>query len=214
MCTRIGGFRLIAVLITSLALLAIGCDSMGKDKDKSSMSKSSASGASGMQAGGGNMANKVAVAQVKPSQAATTQPVNNNVSGTVTFTQTAPDTVVVMVDLTGFEPNSKHGFHIHDKGDLSARDLSSAGGHFNPAGHKHGGPDSTMSHAGDLGNITANADGNVKTEITAHGIALDKSNMGIIGRSVIVHAKEDDLKTDPAGNSGARVAGGVIELKS
>jgi len=198
-------FGLVAVVITSLALVCVGCDSMGKDK-------SSKSGTSGMQAGA-DMAKKTAVANVKASQAAATQPANQNVSGTVSFTQTAPDTVMVMVDLTGLAPNSKHGFHIHEKGDLSAPDLSSAGGHFNPAGHKHGGPDGTMSHAGDLGNITADASGNVKTEITAHGITVDKSNTGIIGRSIVVHAKEDDLKSDPSGNSGARVAAGVIEMK-
>jgi Cu-Zn family superoxide dismutase len=208
MFTRTGCLRIASVMVTSLALVALGCDSMKKDKSGTS----SSSGSSNMQAGG-DMMKKVAVAQVKPSQAATTQPANNNVGGTVTFTQTAPDTVVVMVDLTGFQPNTSHGFHIHDKGDLSAPDLSSAGPHFNPAGHKHGGPNAPMAHAGDLGNVTADADGKVKTEITTHGITLDKSNTGIVGRSILVHAKEDDLKTDPSGNSGARIAGGVIEMK-
>lgn len=207
MFTRTGGLRIAAVLVTSLALVSVGCDSMKKDKSGTSSSSSS-----GMQAGG-DMMKKVAFAQVKPSQAATTQPTNNNVGGTVTFTQTAPDTVMVMVDLTGFQPNSTHGFHIHEKGDLSAPDLASAGPHFNPAGHKHGGPNAPMAHAGDLGNITADADGKVKTQITTHGITLDKSNTGIVGRSILVHAKEDDLKTDPSGNSGARIAGGVIEMK-
>jgi Cu-Zn family superoxide dismutase len=206
MFTRMSGFRIGAGLVlTSLALLAAGCDSMNKDKSGKSSS-------SGMQAGGDMK--QVAVAQVKPSQAATTQPANNNVSGTVTFRQTAADTVVVMVDLMGLEPNTKHGFHIHEKGDLSAPDLSSAGAHFNPAGHKHGGPDSPMSHAGDLGNVTSDVDGKVKTEITIHGVTLDKSNTGIIGRSIVVHAKEDDLKSDPSGNSGGRIAAGVIERKS
>ena len=207
MFTRSGGFRVLAVVIASMALAAVSCDSMGKDKSGTSKSSSS-----GMQAGG-EMKN-VAVAQIKPSRAATTQPSNNNVGGTVTFTQTAPDTIAVMVDLTGLAPNTKHGFHIHEKGDLSAPDLSSAGGHFNPAGHKHGGPDSSMSHAGDLGNVTSDADGKVKAEMTIHGVTMDKSNTGILGRSVVVHAKEDDLKSDPAGNSGSRIAAGVIEMKS
>jgi Cu-Zn family superoxide dismutase len=150
---------------------------------------------------------------IKPSSAATTQPANNNVTGTVTFVQTGSDTIKVVVDLTGLAPNTKHGFHIHEKGDLSDPQLMSAGAHFNPAGHKHGGPDSPMAHAGDLGNVTADSNGNVRTEMTVKGISLDKdSPNNIVGRSVLVHAKEDDLKTDPSGNSGGRVAGGVIEM--
>jgi Cu-Zn family superoxide dismutase len=118
--------------------------------------------------------------------------------------------VKVMVDLKGMAPNSKHGFHIHEKGDLSSPDLKSAGPHFNPGMKKHGGPDGEERHGGDLGNITADAQGNVKTEIMAHGVTLDGEKDGIIGRSVLVHEKADDMKTDPAGDSGARIAGGVI----
>jgi Cu-Zn family superoxide dismutase len=117
------------------------------------------------------------------------------------------------VNLTGLPPNSTHGFHIHEKGDLSAPDLASAGSHFNPRGHQHGGPSSPMSHAGDLGNVTSDASGNVSTEMTVNGVTVDQGTTGIVGRSVILHAQADDLKTDPSGNSGARIAGGVIEAK-
>lgn len=154
----------------------------------------------------------IAVAMIHPSQAATTRPTLGEVTGTVVFTAVG-DGVKVIADLRGLTPNSEHGFHIHEKGDLSAPDQSSAGGHFNPDHHHHGGPDSAAAHAGDLGNITADAQGNAHLEITLNNVTLDHGPRGIIGRSVIVHEKTDDLKTDPAGNAGARIAGGIIELQ-
>jgi len=191
-------------------LLGAGCEMFDKDKDKDRNQKTAGQEAKDMQAGA-NAAGKVAVATIKPSAAAATQPSNKNVTGTVTFTGMG-DHVMAVVDLRGLEPNSKHGLHIHDKGDLSAPDLASAGAHFNPSGAKHGGPDTAAHHAGDLGNVTADAQGNVHAEMHLMGVSLGGDN-SIVGRSVIVHAKEDDLKTDPSGNSGGRIAGGVIEMK-
>ncbi len=157
---------------------------------------------------------KVAIARVKPSAASATQPSQGKVTGTVTFTQ-EDDTLRVSVDLSGFPPNTDHGFHIHEFGDLSAADLSSAGGHFNPTHEHHGGPESAHHHAGDLGNIHADDHGNVKVELTFKNKNLQFTTgpTGILGRSVIVHVHADDLTSDPAGNSGTRVAGGVIEAQ-
>lgn len=130
----------------------------------------------------------------------------SQVTGTVTFTKIG-DEVKVVADIQNLKPG-KHGFHIHDKGDCSAPDASSAGGHFNPTHQHHGGPDSAEHHAGDLGNIVADASGKAHLEWKGK---LDLSGPNsIIGRSVVVHEKEDDLKTDPAGNSGARIGCGVI----
>jgi Cu-Zn family superoxide dismutase len=155
---------------------------------------------------------RTAVANLAPSKAATTQPTLNRVAGIVTFTQIG-DEVKVVADVTGLKPNSEHGFHIHESGDLSAPDLSSAGAHFNPGGHKHGGPDSSQVHAGDLGNLKADANGNAHLEITSKLITLGEGANSVVSKSVIVHAGPDDLKTDPSGNSGGRIAGGVIEAK-
>lgn len=154
-----------------------------------------------------NVANAKAVkAEVKPAAAAATQPtVMGNVTGTVTFTQDGKDLKVV-ADLKGLTPGM-HGFHIHEKGDLSAPDLSSAGDHYNPGGKHHGGMDAVEHHAGDLGNINADKDGNAHKE----GVMKDMNADDLKGHSVIVHAKPDDEKTDPSGNSGARIAGGKIE---
>jgi len=131
----------------------------------------------------------------------------NDVVGTVTFTKVEGG-VRVVAELTGLKPG-EHGFHIHEKGDCSAPDGTSAGGHFNPGKHPHAGPDAAERHAGDLGNITANATGQAHYERVDKELKLTGDD-SIIGRSVIVHEKVDDLKTQPTGNAGARVACGVI----
>jgi Cu-Zn family superoxide dismutase len=159
-----------------------------------------------------NMMAATATATLAPSKAATTQPVDKNVTGTVTFTQ-AGDKVHVTAHITGLAPNTTHGFHIHEKGDLSAPDLSSAGGHFNPGQHQHGAP-SKESHGGDMGNVKADATGMAMVDMDIEGVSIGTGQPNdIVGKSVIVHGKEDDLKTQPSGNAGSRVAGGVIQLK-
>ena len=154
-----------------------------------------------------NQAANQATAILEASKA----PGMDDVKGTIRFMSTGTGVKIHAV-VTGLTPNQKHGFHIHEKGDLSAPDLASAGGHFNPGGHKHGGPEGTERHGGDLGNLTADATGKATYEATVDGITIDDSKSGIIGKSVIVHEKPDDLKTDPSGGSGARIAGGVIKM--
>ncbi|HEX4629771.1 MAG TPA: superoxide dismutase family protein [Chthoniobacterales bacterium] len=131
----------------------------------------------------------------------------SQVTGTVTFTKVGDD-VQVVADITGLKPG-KHGFHIHEKGDCSAPDAASAGGHFNPMHKHHGGPMTAERHEGDLGNIETDASG--KTHLDWKGKLNLSGADSIIGKSIVVHEKEDDLKTDPAGNAGARVACGAIE---
>ena len=130
------------------------------------------------------------------------------VTGTVTFTEVA-DGVQVHADLTGLTPGN-HGFHVHEFGDCSAADASSAGAHFNPTNKPHAGPDATERHVGDMGNVEAGASGKATLEYVDHQISLTNDERSVIGRSVVVHAKADDLKSQPAGDSGARIACGVI----
>lgn len=132
----------------------------------------------------------------------------DKITGTVTFTQ-EKEGVHVVADIDGLTPG-EHGFHVHEKPDLSAPDLSSAGGHFNPEHHKHGGPESEEHHAGDLGNLTADEKGHAHLDKIFTGLAIT-GKLGVVGHSVIIHAKADDLKSQPAGESGKRVAGGAIE---
>ncbi len=133
------------------------------------------------------------------------------VKGTVRFTQ-LDHGVEIAADLTGLTPGA-HGFHVHEYGDCSAADGSSAGGHFNPGGRPHGGPGMEMSHAGDYGNLMADARGHATLKIVAHRITLDDGPEGVLGRSVVVHEKADDLTSQPAGNAGPRIGCGVNVLK-
>jgi len=133
----------------------------------------------------------------------------SNVRGTVTFTQVG-DLVRVSGTVTGHSKGPK-GIHIHEKGDCSASDATSAGGHFNPAKSKHGGPYSPDKHAGDLGNLSVSPAGEAKFSFVVGDISVSSGSDGVIGRAVVVHAAADDLKTDPTGNSGGRVACGVIK---
>ena len=196
--------RLALPTAVALALIAGGCESSGQDD-------SSSSSAQKMDTSGEKKA--TAVATLKTAPAASTQPAWGKPTGTVTFTPAGDDKVKVAYDLKGLTPGT-HGFHIHEKGDLSAADFSSAGPHFNPTKHKHSGPNAKERHAGDLGNVEADTSGNAKGNVTAEGLSIGTGAANdIVGRSIVVHEKADDLKSDPSGNSGARVAAGVIEAK-
>jgi Cu-Zn family superoxide dismutase len=134
----------------------------------------------------------------------------SGVSGTFTFETAKDGSVRIRAEIDGLTPG-KHGFHIHEFGDCSAPDGASAGGHFNPSGHEHGAPGSAA-HAGDYGNLEADAKGHASLNVVSTSISLDQGAQGVVGRSVIVHASEDDLKTQPTGNSGGRIACAVIEM--
>ena len=147
-----------------------------------------------------------------PSAEAVMTPTKGNAtSGTVSFRQEG-DSVVVTARLSGLTPGA-HGFHIHEKGDCSAPDATSAGGHCNPHGKAHGHPDHADHHAGDMPQLMADAAGNASLTATLPGLSIGSGAANIVGRGVIVHAAPDDFKTQPTGNSGARVACGVIAAK-
>ncbi len=149
----------------------------------------------------------IAVADLSPTQ-------GNTASGTATFVERSGK---ILVDgrFKGLTPG-QHGIHIHEKGDCSAPDAMSAGGHYNPTGEPHGAPGSAKHHGGDLGNLTADANGDATLSVT-----LDTSRFGmsklasntIAGKSLVIHADPDDLASQPAGNSGKRVACGVIRMQ-
>ncbi|KQQ45080.1 superoxide dismutase [Duganella sp. Leaf126] len=136
---------------------------------------------------------------------------NSKTSGLVTFEQTAAG-VHVKAKVEGLTPGL-HGFHIHEKGDCSAPDGSSAGGHFNPTSAPHGDPTHSSKHSGDFGNITADANGVAMLDVTVPLSQLtltEGSPVNALNRGVIVHTAPDDLKTQPTGNAGGRLACGVI----
>ena len=145
---------------------------------------------------------KKAIAVIIPAK-------GSSVHGTVSFEQTE-NGVRIIAELSGLNPG-KHGFHIHEFGDISSDNGSSAGGHFNPAGMPHGMPMSEKRHDGDMGNIDAGMDGTAHLDYTDAEMNLNGEN-SIIGRAVIVHEKEDDGKTQPTGNAGSRIGFGVIGI--
>lgn len=132
----------------------------------------------------------------------------NTANGTVTFTQRGAR-VQVNAKVVGLTPGG-HGFHIHEKGDCSSGDGMSSGGHFNPRGKPHAVHTTPDRHAGDMPMLVADAGGNATLVIELDVMTIGGGETDIVGRGLIVHKDPDDFATQPTGNSGARVACGVI----
>ena len=145
----------------------------------------------------------MAVAVLHPTE-------GNDAHGTIRF-RAEGGQVIVRADIRGLEPNSVHGFHIHEYGDCTAADGTSAGGHYNPEGVKHGLPPDTPRHAGDLGNLEADASGRATQVLTVDNITIDGERNPILGHGMILHGQRDD-GGQPTGNAGARLACGVIGI--
>jgi len=144
-----------------------------------------------------------------PAAVATLAPASgSSVTGTVSFAQQGGK-VLVRADVSGLPPGG-HGFHVHENGDCSAADATSAGGHFNPLAKPHGNPGLGEHHAGDMPMLEADASGHAKLNVVLEPMSLGGGAADVIGKSVVVHKDVDDYKTQPAGNSGARIACGVI----
>ncbi|HZD53879.1 MAG TPA: superoxide dismutase family protein, partial [Woeseiaceae bacterium] len=151
-------------------------------------------------AGGAAVAS--AEAEILPTEEQTT-------GGRITLTREG-NQVRIQGTVTGLTPG-EHGFHIHEKGDCSASDASSAGGHFAPQHHPHGSPQDPpeQHHVGDLGNITAGNNGEAGVDVTSSLIRLSGPD-SVIDKAIIVHGGKDDFESQPSGNSGPRVGCGVI----
>lgn len=182
------------ILLTTMAFTHAPKQNQGKEQ-KSSMTK-------GNMMAQEDMKIEKAICVLQPTK-------GNNVDGTITFTQTKGG-IKVVAHVEGLTPG-KHGFHIHQYGDISAPDGTSTGGHFNPENVNHGAPGDKIRHVGDLGNLEAGADGKANLEYTDKVISMSGAH-SIIGRGIIVHTGEDDLTSQPTGAAGARVAYGVIGI--
>ena len=150
----------------------------------------------------------LAWAQQMGATAALKPTTGNTTAGTVTFTQKG-DKVSVTANVSGLSPGP-HGFHIHEKGDCSAGDGMSAGGHFNPTGKPHGDPTTADHHAGDMPSLKADQYGNAVDNFTLTGVTVGTGPNDVVGKGLIVHRDPDDFKTQPTGNAGPRIACGVI----
>jgi len=138
-----------------------------------------------------------------------------NINGTVKFSELDNNKVCIEIDLRGFIPNSLHGFHVHESGDLTNK-CDSLCAHFNPYKKLHGGPNSKERHVGDLGNLKINSEGNVKYSFIDDQIMLRGDECNIIGRGLIIHADPDDLGLGgfedslKTGHAGKRIACAII----
>jgi superoxide dismutase, Cu-Zn family len=189
--------RIVRVTLFAVGCVALsGCETMHDTADSVGSAVSS-----GWDYVWGSNAT-VATAQLKPTQ-------GNTASGKVEFRQSG-DLVHVKVDIVGLAPGSEHGFHVHERGDCSAPDAMSAGGHFNPAGVGHGTYEHAPHHAGDLPNLKADDKGEVHTSFDVTYLSVGSGGSDVAGRSVVLHRDPDDYKSQPAGNSGPRLACGVI----
>ena len=196
-------------LALAVAGIAWGCSSQNEDRTNNSSGTGAPATQPAALAVAADEQGKQAVAQIHGAGDN-----RDKIHGTATFTQMARG-IKVVVDVDGLTPG-KHGIHIHEKPDLSDPKLMKAGPHYNPddAAHKHAGPDDPDRHAGDLGNIEVDDKGHGRLELTDDDLSVDGPKNSVVGHSLIIHAKEDDLKSQPAGNSGDRIAGGVIVLKA
>lgn len=136
----------------------------------------------------------------------------SGVSGTVRFSDLPNGKVHVVADIQGLSPNGTHAIHVHEYGDCTAADGTSAGGHYNPDDHHHALPtEDTPRHAGDFGNLVADASGRAHMELDADNITVAGMVNPVIGRAVIIHAKADQgVAEQPTGAAGGRIACGVI----
>lgn len=167
----------------------------------STASAPSTSSTAGVSAAAG-AAGPAATASLEPRS-------DSSLSGTARFAA-APGGLAAHVEVQGGTPGL-HGVHVHEKGDCSDPKAASAGGHYNPAhGAHHGGPSTPVRHGGDLGNLQVDSSGNGTLDVVVPDLSLAGAD-GVVGRALVVHEKTDDLQTDPAGNSGSRIACGVIQ---
>ncbi len=195
------------ILIASLLLLcAAGC-SRTADTDHSAAAPPAQTTPPAIADTGAPPGGQPAVGAVAELKATS----GNGVSGTLMFSPMG-DGVHINGSIKGLAPNSTHGFHVHENGDCSAPDASSAGAHFNPTQQPHGDPAGDAHHLGDMPNVSADAEGSAELDAHVSGLTLRTGQADdIAGRSIVVHEKADDYRSQPAGDSGNRIACGIIK---
>ena len=192
-------------LVLSLTLLLVACSREQPDGAPRAPDNTTAAPAE-------KTAEPAATAPAAAVQIAPTQ--GNTVTGSLALASSA-EGVHITGSIQGLKPDAEFGFHVHEKGDCTAPDGSSAGGHFNPTQAQHGNPTGATHHAGDMLNIKSDAQGVAQVDVTAAGTSLNGDpGTDIMGKAIVVHEGPDDYATQPAGNSGKRIACGVIAAPS
>ncbi len=155
------------------------------------------------------LARPAAAADAATANAAIESRSGSKVTGKAAFTE-LPAGTKIEVWIENATPGV-HGIHLHEKGDCSAPDASSAGAHFNPSGNPHGGPAEEKHHNGDWGNITVGADGKGHLSVTSAMLTVKPGPNSVVGKAVVFHEKADDLKSQPSGDAGGRYGCGVVQ---
>jgi len=190
------GMNLTGLLCIALFVVLSSCNSGNKQSDE---------GDAAGEAQEEQNEERNAIATMEPAS-------GSNVSGEVNFTERENGKVRIEVEVENLSPG-EHAVHLHENGDCSAADASSAGGHWNPTMKPHGKRgDGTAFHKGDIDNMKVGDDGKGKLTMTIEGWSIggpDSTN--IIGKSVIIHEKADDFTSQPSGNAGGRISCGVIK---
>jgi Cu-Zn family superoxide dismutase len=194
--------RALAGAVTAALLVLVGCGGAGDDQRTSAAASDNPTPqhtATSPDAAQADVTRAVAV--LEPTA-------GNEAHGKVEL-RTVAGGVEITAEITGLEPGSTHGFHIHQYGDVSAADGTAAGGHYNPEGFDHALPTHSPRHAGDLGNLQADDDGVARRSIVVDNLTIAGRQDPVLGRAVILHAGPDD-GSQPTGGAGARIAQGVI----
>lgn len=186
---------LVPAIVCAVLLVCAGCDMFGWKRN-----------------GGGSSTSGAASTVSRTARADIQARSGSRTTGEAIFTETSGG-VTVVVRVKGAPPGP-HAVHIHEKGDCSGADAMSAGDHFDPEGTRHhGGPKDEKRHAGDFGNLQVGPDGSGTLELTAKGLTVADGPRSVVGRSIIVHEKPDDFKTQPTGGAGGRIGCGAIQRR-
>lgn len=200
-------YRVLAICCMGLALVACGQTDEPRGSADSRAQPDNPMPEPADDMGAPAQAPEGAAAQIAPTH-------GNTASGSLAFSA-EENGVRLTGAIQGLPPNSEFGFHIHEKGDCSAPDASSAGSHFNPTNAEHGHPEGDARHAGDMINLKSDDQGVAQVDIVVAGVTLhDGGPNDVLGKAVVVHQNPDDYKTQPSGNSGARIACGVITVQA
>ncbi|MGY0560574.1 superoxide dismutase family protein [Luteimonas sp. A277] len=199
--------RSIHLLFLAPAVLALAA--CGPSSDPAGEATPPATAPTGMETGVAepvDTAERMAIAVLSPTE-------GNDTGGQLQFA-VVDGNIHVTGEVTGLSAGGEHGFHVHETGDCSAPDATSAGGHFNPEDSEHGRAGQGEHHVGDSDNLMANGEGVAQVDRWLHGATLgDGGAADIVGKGVIVHADADDYVTQPTGGAGDRLACGVIEAQ-
>lgn len=187
-----------SIAVIALAVLASGCDTLSKGPFAEAQLKAS----DGSRAWG-----RVTFHQPEGGTFLETSRWSAPVAGAAADSSVGK--VYIRADISGLPPGRQFGIHVHEKGDCSNNGMG-AGGHFNPKGRPHGRHDAPEHHAGDLPNLSSDGEGVAMLAFTTEELTVSPGPNSVVGRAVVVHESPDDYRTQPTGNSGARIACGVI----